>query len=81
MAGRYIGKDDPVCIIRCQSGLPAVGEVLEAFAQPHLVAGWMRGGSHWGGPLLPVAEKTAAPLALMVRPGWWPWDFNFAMAA
>ncbi|HHT71773.1 MAG: fructose-1,6-bisphosphate aldolase/phosphatase [bacterium] len=59
MAGRYIGKDDPVCIIRCQSGLPAVGEVLEAFAQPHLVAGWMR-GSHWG-PLLPVAEKDSRP--------------------
>ncbi|NLG85961.1 MAG: fructose 1,6-bisphosphatase [Firmicutes bacterium] len=59
MAGRYIGKDDPVCIVRCQSGLPAVGEVLEAFAEPHLVAGWMR-GSHYG-PLLPVAEKDSRP--------------------
>ena len=59
MAGRYIGKDDPVCIVRCQSGLPAVGEVLEAFAQPHLVAGWMR-GSHWG-PLLPVPEQESRP--------------------
>ncbi|HKM39998.1 MAG TPA: fructose-1,6-bisphosphate aldolase/phosphatase [bacterium] len=59
MAGRYVGKDDPVCIVRCQSGLPAVGEVLEAFAQPHLVAGWMR-GSHWG-PLLPVAENESHP--------------------
>ncbi|HHV06641.1 MAG TPA: fructose 1,6-bisphosphatase [Firmicutes bacterium] len=59
MAGRYIGKDDPVCIVRCQSGLPAVGEALEAFAEPHLVAGWMR-GSHYG-PLLPVAEKDSRP--------------------
>ncbi|ATW27287.1 fructose-1,6-bisphosphate aldolase/phosphatase [Candidatus Formimonas warabiya] len=59
MAGRYIGKDDPVCIVRCQNGLPAVGEALEPFAYPHLVAGWMR-GSHVG-PLMPVAMKDAVP--------------------
>jgi fructose 1,6-bisphosphate aldolase/phosphatase len=59
MAGRYVGKDDPVCIVRCQSGLPAVGEVLEPFAHPHLVSGWMR-GSH-SGPLMPVAMKDASP--------------------
>src|SRR5690606_19337521 len=52
IAGQYVGKDDPVCIVRCQSGLPAVGEVLEAFTQPHFVEGWMR-GSH-SGPLMPV---------------------------
>jgi fructose 1,6-bisphosphate aldolase/phosphatase len=38
-------------VARCQSGLPAVGEVLEPFAYPHVVAGWMR-GSH-SGPLMP----------------------------
>jgi Archaeal fructose 1,6-bisphosphatase len=59
MAGRYVGKDDPVLIVRCQSGLPAVGEVLEPFANPHLVAGWMR-GSHYG-PIIPVAQKNAVP--------------------
>lgn len=59
MAGRYIGKDDPVLIVRCQSGLPAVGEVLEPFATPHLVAGWMRGSHH--GPLMPVSVAQAAP--------------------
>jgi fructose 1,6-bisphosphate aldolase/phosphatase len=53
IAGRYVGKDDPVCIVRAQHGLPAVGEVLEPFAFPHLVAGWMR-GSHLG-PLMPVS--------------------------
>ena len=53
IAGRYVGKDDPVCIVRAQHGLPAVGEVLEPFAFPHLVAGWMR-GSHVG-PLMPVS--------------------------
>ena len=59
MAGRYIGKDDPVMIVRCQSGLPAVGEVLEPFADPHLVSGWMR-GSHTG-PLMPVGRAQATP--------------------
>ncbi|WP_296969608.1 fructose-1,6-bisphosphate aldolase/phosphatase [Tepidanaerobacter sp. EBM-38] len=59
MAGRYVGKDDPVLIVRCQSGLPAVGEVLEPFANPHLVTGWMR-GSHYG-PLIPVSQKQAVP--------------------
>ncbi|WP_456328374.1 fructose-1,6-bisphosphate aldolase/phosphatase [Archaeoglobus sp.] len=52
IAGEYVGKDDPVAIVRAQSGLPAVGEVLEAFAFPHLVSGWMR-GSH-NGPIMPV---------------------------
>ncbi len=46
-AGKYVGKDDPVCIVRCQSGLPAVGEVLQPFMFPTLVSGWMR-GSHYG---------------------------------
>ncbi len=55
VAGKYIGKDDPVAIVRAHSGLPAMGEVLEAFTLPHLVAGWMR-GSHIG-PLMPVGMK------------------------
>ncbi len=59
MAGRYVGKDDPVLIVRAQSGFPAVGEVLEAFAFPHLVEGWMRGSHH--GPLMPVSFEDAVP--------------------
>lgn len=59
MAGRYVGKDDPVLIVRAQSGLPAVGEVLEPFAHPHIVSGWMR-GSH-NGPLMPVSVADAHP--------------------
>jgi fructose 1,6-bisphosphate aldolase/phosphatase len=55
IAGRYVGKDDPVCIIRAQHGLPAAGEILEAFVFPHLVAGWMRGSHH--GPLMPVSVQ------------------------
>ncbi len=59
IAGKYIGKDDPVLIVRCQSGMPAVGEALEPFCFPHIVAGWMR-GSHQG-PLMPVSFKDATP--------------------
>jgi fructose 1,6-bisphosphate aldolase/phosphatase len=57
IAGQYVGKDDPVALVRAQSGLPAVGEVLEPFAFPHLVSGWMR-GSH-NGPLMPVGFNQA----------------------
>lgn len=57
IAGKYVGKDDPVAVVRAQSGFPAVGEVLEAFSFPHLVAGWMRGSHH--GPLMPVGLKDA----------------------
>jgi len=60
IAGRYVGKDDPVMVIRAQSGFPAVGEVLEPFAFPHLVEGWMRGSHH--GPLMPVGFKDARPI-------------------
>ncbi|MBI5559888.1 MAG: fructose 1,6-bisphosphatase [Deltaproteobacteria bacterium] len=59
IAGRYVGKDDPVAVFRTQAGLPAVGEVLEAFTFPHLVDGWMR-GSHTG-PLMPVPFYEANP--------------------
>ncbi len=57
MAGRYIGKDDPVMIVRSQSGLPAVGEVIDPFCTPFLVAGWMRGSHH--GPFMPVGIPDA----------------------
>ncbi|MFQ5880034.1 MAG: fructose-1,6-bisphosphate aldolase/phosphatase [Dehalococcoidia bacterium] len=59
IAGRYVGKDDPVCVVRCQGGFPAVGEVLEPYTTPYIVEGWMR-GSH-NGPLMPVAVNDANP--------------------
>ncbi|MEM2192268.1 MAG: fructose-1,6-bisphosphate aldolase/phosphatase [Candidatus Hadarchaeales archaeon] len=57
IAGKYVGKDDPVSIVRCQHGLPAVGEALAPFMHSYFVEGWMR-GSHWG-PLMPVGLKDA----------------------
>lgn len=59
IAGKYVGKDDPVAFVRAQHGLPAVGEALEPFSFPHLVAGWMRGSHH--GPLMPVSQRDAHP--------------------
>ncbi len=60
LAGRYVGKDDPVLVVRSQSGFPAIGEILEPFAFPHLVEGWMRGSHH--GPLMPVGFADARPI-------------------
>lgn len=54
-----ICPETPVAIIRCQSGLPAVGEAIEPFSMPHLVEGWMR-GAHTG-PLMPVPFYEAHP--------------------
>jgi len=45
--------------VRCQSQVPAVGEVLEPFTLPPPVEGWMR-GSHYG-PLMPVPVHNATP--------------------
>jgi fructose 1,6-bisphosphate aldolase/phosphatase len=46
-------------IVRSQSGFPALGEVIEPFSFPHLVAGWMRGSHH--GPLMPVSFEDGNP--------------------
>jgi fructose 1,6-bisphosphate aldolase/phosphatase len=57
IAGKYTGKDDPVCLVRVQGNFPATGEVLSPYRLGHLVAGSMR-GSH-NGPLMPVRQNSA----------------------
>jgi fructose 1,6-bisphosphate aldolase/phosphatase len=59
IAGRYVGKDDPAAVVRCQGDFPAVGEVLEPFTTAWTVEGFMR-GSHYG-PFMPVPLKDAQP--------------------
>jgi fructose 1,6-bisphosphate aldolase/phosphatase len=59
IAGRNVRTDDPVMIVRAESGLPAVGEVLEPFAFPYSVAGGLRGAHH--APLMPVSLDDAHP--------------------
>jgi fructose 1,6-bisphosphate aldolase/phosphatase len=56
IAGKYVGKDDPVMIVRTQKDFPATGEVLAPFALGYYVAGFMR-GSHIG-PLMPVKANS-----------------------
>jgi fructose 1,6-bisphosphate aldolase/phosphatase len=52
IAGKYVGKDDPIMLIRTQKDFPATGEIIAPYEIGHLVAGSMR-GSHTG-PLMPV---------------------------
>lgn len=59
IAGKYVGKDDPVMMVRVQSGLPAVGEALNPFVFPALVPGGMR-GSCWR-PLMPCSVFDCDP--------------------
>ncbi len=56
IAGKYVGKDDPVMLVRTQMNFPATGEILAPFAVGHFVGGGMR-GSH-NVPLMPVALHT-----------------------
>ena len=65
LAGEYVGKDDPVAIVRAQSGFPANGECVEPFAFPHMVSGWMR-GSH-NGPMMPTSQRQSANIASYIR--------------
>ena len=59
IAGRYVGKDDPTAIVRCQGAFPAVGEALEPFTTAWTVEGFMR-GSHYG-PWMPNSLADAHP--------------------
>jgi fructose 1,6-bisphosphate aldolase/phosphatase len=56
IAGKYVGKDDPVMLVRTQFNFPATGEILSPYAIGHYVAGFMRGSHH--GPLMPVKINT-----------------------
>jgi fructose 1,6-bisphosphate aldolase/phosphatase len=58
IAGTYVGKDDPVAIVRCQKSFPATEEACSAFNNPHFVAGNTRGSHHL--PLMPVRINTPA---------------------
>jgi len=57
IAGKYVGKDDPVMLVRTQKDFPATGEILSPYTIGHFVAGFMR-GSH-AGPLMPVKKNSS----------------------
>lgn len=56
VSGKYVGKDDPICLIRTQGIFPAPEEVVEPYLLGHYVSGGCR-GSHIM-PMLPVAIGT-----------------------
>ncbi|MBZ9569733.1 fructose 1,6-bisphosphatase [Patescibacteria group bacterium] len=57
IAGKYVGKDDPVMLARAQHGFPATGEIISPYTLGHFVSGFMR-GSHIG-PLMPVKKNSS----------------------
>lgn len=92
VAGEYVGKDDPVAIVRTQSDFPSPGEVLQPYADPPMVAGAMRGSHH--GVFYPVTSaETEIPsyfdgpplikaIGMVVNDGEfsepvYPFDFSF----
>lgn len=60
IAGTYVGKDDPIAIVRTQKDFPATEEVGSAFNNPHYVAGNTRGSHHM--PLMPVKLNSPASI-------------------
>lgn len=60
IAGTYVGKDDPICVIRTQKKFPATEEAGSVFNNPHYVAGNTRGSHNM--PLMPVKLNSAATI-------------------
>ena len=60
IAGTYVGKDDPICLIRTQKLFPATEEAGSVFNNPHYVAGNTRGSHNM--PLMPVKLNSAASI-------------------
>ncbi len=58
IAGRYVGKDDPVALVRVQKIFPATEEFGPPFALAPFVAGDTRGSHNL--PLMPVPINTPA---------------------
>lgn len=56
IAGKYVGKDDPVAIVRTQKTFPSTGEILSPWATAHYVVGDNR-GSH-NVPAMPVKQNS-----------------------
>lgn len=56
IAGKYVGKDDPVAIVRTQKQFPSTGEILSPWALAHLTLGDNRGSHHVA--VMPVKQNT-----------------------
>ncbi len=56
IAGKYVGKDDPVALVRTQKQFPSTGEILSPWALAHFTLGDNRGSHHVA--VMPVKQNT-----------------------
>lgn len=56
IAGKYVGKDDPVALVRSQKQFPSTGEVLSPWALAHYTLGDNRGSHHVA--VMPVKQNS-----------------------
>ncbi|MBI5613953.1 fructose 1,6-bisphosphatase [Candidatus Gottesmanbacteria bacterium] len=56
IAGKYVGKDDPVAIVRTQKQFPSTGEYLSPWALAHFTLGDNRGSHHVA--VMPVKQNS-----------------------
>lgn len=56
IAGKYVGKDDPVAIVRTQKTFPSTGEILSPWALAHYTLGDNRGSHHVA--VMPVVQNS-----------------------
>ena len=56
IAGKYVGKDDPVAIVRSQKQFPSTGEILSPWALAYYTLGDNRGSHHVA--VMPVKQNT-----------------------
>lgn len=56
ISGKYVGKDDPVAIVRTQKQFPSTGEILSPWATAYYTLGDNRGSHHVA--VMPVKQNT-----------------------
>ena len=56
IAGKYVGKDDPVALVRSQKQFPSTGEILSPWALAHFTLGDNRGSHHVA--VMPVKQNS-----------------------
>lgn len=56
ISGKYVGKDDPVAIVRTQKQFPSTGEILSPWALAHYTLGDNRGSHHVA--VMPVKQNS-----------------------
>jgi len=56
IAGKYVGKDDPIALVRTQKQFPSTGEILSPWALAHFTLGDNRGSHHVA--VMPVKQNS-----------------------